>query len=259
MAQSPADLTVDLVCWCCSSGGGVASGWWQCEGEAWVWFWMRTPRLLRTRGRCGAGQRQCAAWRHAARTRHTRHVTASLRPARDTWHGPAGYTQVTSTSTESVGSEGNHCIITRDAWFDVWLSLSQICIVYLSISYLWKWLSRKREDMNLVVVLQSCFPEIVNCEYQNCEDNIHPSISTVHEVLCLVLCRSWKQIILIPGYASARVEAPALILWSWNFGHLARDSNVKDYQQLLIRRRPATIFASSQSSLATVWESKLGI
>ena len=60
-------------------------------------------------------RRQCAAWRHAARTRHTRHVTASLRPARDTWHGPAGHTQVTSTSTESVGSEGNHCIITRDA------------------------------------------------------------------------------------------------------------------------------------------------
>ena len=106
---------------------------------------------------------------------------------------------------------------------------------YIFIYFIFmKIVDMNKVDMNLVVVLQSCFPEIVNCEYQNCEDNIHPSISTVHEVLCLVLCRSWKQIILIPGYASARVEAPALILWSWNFGHLARDSKVKDYQQLLI-------------------------
>ena len=140
-------------------------------------------------------RRQCAAWRHAARTRHTRHVTASLRPARDTWHGPAGHTQVINTSTESSHTLVNLFEVCRkpllhgmlDLMFDI--TFTDMYCIFIYFIFI-EMISRKREDMNLVVVLQSCFPEIVNCEYQNCEDNIHPSISTVHEVLCLVLCRS---------------------------------------------------------------------
>ena len=91
-------------------------------------------------------RRQCAAWRHAARTRHTRHVTASLRPARDTWHGPAGHTQVINTSTESSHTLVKLFEVCRepllhgmlDLMFDYHFHRYSSCIIYLSILYLWK-------------------------------------------------------------------------------------------------------------------------